>query len=132
MRKSVLDFLRDSGVELGDSRIFEELLKSSSLTRAQAETMLIEAAAARAGRRLTVEEKARIRRVSKGAYARSKRQAIENIKRSIYTLLLLRFLGILGDSAMASILEAAEALARNRVREALSLLEDVTLRDITE
>jgi len=131
MKKSLVDFLKRSGLRIPDLKLLDELLKESHLTRPQIETLLIELGAANLGLKLSVEEKARLRGVSKGAYARTKRQAINNIKRSIYTLMLLRFLGILGDESLTSILEASELLNGGRFDEAVTILRSMTLCDVT-
>ncbi len=131
MRKSVLNFLRRSGIQLPEKTVLNSLLKLSYLTEAQLEALLIELGSANLGRRLTFEEKAEIRGVSKGAHARTLRQAIENIKRSIYTIFLLEYLGVLGEEALSAILEAANLLKRGRVDESVRLISDVMPRDIT-
>jgi len=131
MRKSVLDFLRRSGLKIPDEAELTALLELSALTESQVEVLLIELASANLGGRMTFEEKARIRGVSKGAYARTLRQAMENIKRSIYTIFLLQYLGILGDAATSSILEAANLLNQGRIEESIKLIRDVTPREIT-
>jgi len=131
MRKSVLNFLRRSGLKIPGEEELKTLLKLSALTESQIEVLLIELASANLGRKLTFKEKAKIRGVSKGAYARTLRQAIENIKRSIYTLFILKYLGILGDAAISSILEAADLLNQGRVEESVKLISDVMLREIT-
>lgn len=131
MRRSVLSFLRKSGVQLPEETVLRSLLKLSLLTEAQLEALLIELGSANSGRRLTFEEKAEIRGVSKGAHARTLRQAIENIKRSIYTIFLLEYLGVLGDEAISAILEAADLLKRGKVDESVRLISDVMPRDIT-
>jgi len=132
LRKVLEEFLKSSGLRLDDSKFLKELLRESNLTSAQTETLLIEAAAANLGLKLSMEEKARIRGVSKGAYARTKRQAINNIKRSIYTILLLRSLRIMGDEIMASVIEAANFLAKDRIDNALAVLKAVTFYDVTK
>ena len=131
MRKILADFLRRSGLKIPDPKLFEELLRESHLTRPQIETLLIELGATNLGLKLSVEEKARLRGVSKGSYARTKRQAMDNIRRSIYTIILLRFLGILGEEALASILEASELLVRGRIDDAVTVLRSVTSYDVT-
>ncbi len=132
MRKSVLNFLRKMGLEIpNNEEDLKALLKGSSLTEPQLEVLLIELASATSGRKLSFEEKAKVRKVSKGAYARTLRQAVENIKKSVYTIFLLRYLGILGDGAVSSLLEAAELLSRGNVEESVKLISDVMLRDIT-
>lgn len=131
MRNSVLSFLEKNGVQVPEKHFLKSLLKLSYLTEPQLEALLIELSSANLGRRLTVKEKAKIRGVSKGAYARTMRQAIDNIKRSIYTLFLLRYLGVLGDEAVSVILEAANLLRNGMVEEAIKLISNVTSRDIT-
>lgn len=131
MRKSVLNFLRRSGIQPPEKAVLNSLLKLSYLTEAQLEALLIELGSANLGRKLTFEEKAEIRGVSKGAHARTLRQAIENVKRSIYTVFLLEYLGILGEEALSVILEAASLLKRGRVDESMKLISDMTPRDIT-
>lgn len=132
LRESVVEFLEKNGVSIGERRIFEELLRGSNLTEAQAETLLVELASTMSGLKLSMEEKAGIRGVSKGAYSRTKRQALDNVKRSIYTLLLLRFLGVLGDEALSLLMEAAEKLVNGDSVEALEALRQMTLRDVTQ
>ncbi|MEM2592715.1 MAG: hypothetical protein QXI60_09030 [Thermofilaceae archaeon] len=131
MRSSVMSFLEKNGVQLPEKQILKSLLKLSYLTEPQLEVLLIELGSANLGRRLALREKAEIRGVSKGAYARTMRQAIDNIKRSIYTLFLLRYLGVLGDEAVSAILEAADLLRSGMAEEATRLISSVTPRDIT-
>jgi len=131
VRKVLADFLKRSGLKIPDQKLLDELLRESHLTRPQIETLLIELGAANLGLKLSVEKKARLRGVSKGAYARTKRQAIDNIRKSIYTIMLLRLLGIIGDEAVASILEASNLLVMGRVDDAVTVLRSVTLCDVT-
>jgi len=131
MRKAVLEFLRKTGVRIPDEKPVKNLLKLSLLTEAQLEVLLVELGSASLPRRLSFEEKAGIRGVSKGAYARTLRQAVENIKRSIYTILLLRYLGILGENAASRILEASDLLGEGRIEESIKLISGVMPRDIT-
>ncbi|MEM1655501.1 MAG: hypothetical protein QXU12_03550 [Nitrososphaerota archaeon] len=126
-----MSFLEKNGVQLPEKQVLKSLLKLSYLTEPQLEVLLIELGSANLGRRLTLREKAKIRGVSKGAYARTMRQAIDNIKRSIYTLFLLRYLGVLGDEAVSAILEAADLLRSGMAEEATRLISSVTPRDIT-
>lgn len=131
MRKAVRDFLERAGLKVPDEGALKALLKSSTLTEPQLEVLLIEMACTSMGARLTFREKARVRGVAKGAYARTLRQAVENIKRSIFTIFLLGYLGVIGEEAISSIFEAAELLNQGRLVDALSLIDGVTLNDIT-
>jgi len=131
LKKKVLEFLRDSGLNLGGDSILMFLVKGSSLTEAQAETLLVEYASQFNGKKLDTVAKASIRGVSKGAYARTKSQAINNIRQSIYTIMLLRYLGILTDEGFAKLMEIAEKLGKGEFQEGLELLHSLTWRDIT-
>jgi len=126
MKKKVLDFLRDSGLKIDGDKVLMFLIKSSSLTEAQAETILIEYASQFNGKKLDTVARASIREVSKGAYARTKAQAINNIRQSIYTIMLLRYLGILSDEELAKLMEAAEKLGKGEIEEGLELLHSMT------
>ncbi|MQY62304.1 hypothetical protein GH146_03325 [archaeon] len=58
------------------------------------------------------DEKAKLRifAVSRGAFNRSLRQARQNVTQSIYTILLLGYLGILEEISLEPYLEAANKL----------------------
>ncbi|MEN2975241.1 MAG: hypothetical protein ABDH32_06675 [Candidatus Caldarchaeales archaeon] len=131
MKKKVLDFLKENGLNIEGDGILEVLMKGSSLTETQIETLLIEYASQSNGGRIDTEFKASIRGVSKGAYATTKAQAIKNIRKSIYTILFLRYLGILSDSGLSRLLEVAERLGRGEVDEGLDLLKSIRFRDVT-
>lgn len=75
------------------------LLKNSNLTKAQAETFLIDILCEKiTERKVIYEDKAKLRLtrsgVSRGAFNRTLRQARTSIIKSIYTVLLLGYLGI--------------------------------------
>jgi len=125
VKKKVLDFLRDSGLNIDRDKVLMFLIKGSSLTEAQAETILIEYASQFNGGKLDIVAKASIRGVSKGSYARTKTQAINNIRQSIYTIMLLRYLGALSDEDLAKLMEAAEKLGKGEVEEGLELLHSM-------
>lgn len=95
--------------------ITDLLTKKSNLTRVQLETVLIDFLAANiAGKALTNEEKALFRQskaaISRGAFNRTLRQARRNIIQSIYTVLLLGYLGIFDDTRLDPYLEIANKL----------------------
>ena len=71
MKRSVRDFLRKTGLQIPEERDLKSLLKLSALTEPQVEVLLVELASTNLGRKLTFKEKAKIRGVSKGAYART-------------------------------------------------------------
>ncbi|UCG45201.1 MAG: hypothetical protein JSV58_07510 [Candidatus Bathyarchaeota archaeon] len=93
--------------------IVKILLRNSHLTRIQLETILIDALSENlAEEPLKYEEKAKLRisRVSRGAFNRSLRQAKNNIIQSIYTILLLGYLGILETMLLDPYVEVATKL----------------------
>lgn len=89
------------------------LLKNSNLTKIQLETILIDVLAENVlDKGLKYDEKAKLRilAVSRGAFNRSLRQARQNVTQSIYTILLLGYLGILEEISLEPYLEAANKL----------------------
>jgi len=89
------------------------LSKNSNLTKIQLETLLIDVLAENvADKSLKYDEKAKLRilAVSRGAFNRSLRQARQNVTQSIYTILLLGYLGILEEISLEPYLEAANKL----------------------
>jgi hypothetical protein len=111
LKKTVQNWLKRS---LEDP-IAKTLVESSSLTRTQLETLLIDALAENlASSRLTYEEKARLRptkaKISRGSFNRTLRQAKQNSIQSMYTLLLLGYFGILEDTSLTPYLEVANKL----------------------
>jgi hypothetical protein len=89
------------------------LVNNSHLTKIQLETLLIDVLAENiADKALKYDEKAKIRllAVSRGAFNRSLRQARKNIIQSIYTILLLGYIGILEDTSLEPYIEAANKL----------------------
>jgi len=91
------------------------LMKNSHLTRAQIETLLIDILSENiAERKLVYEEKARLRLlkegVSRGAFNRTLKQARGNVIKSIYTVILLGYLGILETPNLEPYIEIANKL----------------------
>jgi hypothetical protein len=89
--------------------------KNSHLTKTQLETLLIDVLSENiAGKQLKYDEKARLRltkaKISRGAYNRTLKQAKENVIKSIYTVLLLGYLGIFESTTLDPYLEIANKL----------------------
>jgi len=81
-------------------RIASALLKDSSLTQVQLETLLIQWAGNQLAGERRVEELRRFRvkhPVTRGAFNRTLSQALVNVRKSVFTLLLLGYLGLLDD-----------------------------------
>ena len=96
-----------------DDPIVKKLAKNSSLTKTQLETLLIDVLAENMSRKpLKYDEKARLRltAVSRGAFNRTLRQARWNVIQSIYTILLLGYLGLFEDTRLDPYLEVANKL----------------------
>ena len=99
---------------LGDP-IVKIIAANSHLTKTQLETLLIDILAENvAGKTLTYDEKAVLRltkaKISRGAFNRTLKQAKENVIKSIYTVLLLGYLGIFESTTLDPYLEIANKL----------------------
>lgn len=95
--------------------IVKMLAKNSHLTKTQLETLLIDILAENiAGKPLKYDEKAKLRllkaKISRGAFNRTLKQAKENVIKSIYTILLLGYLGVFEDTTLDPYLEIANKL----------------------
>jgi hypothetical protein len=91
------------------------LSKNSQLTKTQLETLLIDILAENmAGKSLNYDEKARLRltkaKLSRGSFNRTLRQSKENVIKSIYTVLLLGYLGVFETTTLDPYLEIANKL----------------------
>jgi len=99
---------------LGDP-IVKILAKNSQLTKTQLETLLIDILAENiAGKQLKYDEKANLRltkaKISRGAFNRTLKQSKENVIKSIYTVLLLGYLGVFDSTTLDPYLEIANKL----------------------
>ena len=95
--------------------IVQILSKNSQLTKTQLETLLIDILAENiAGKPLKYDEKAKLRlikaKVSRGAFNRTLAQSKENVVKSIYTVLLLGYLGVFETTTLDPYLEIANKL----------------------
>lgn len=95
--------------------IVKILSKNSQLTKTQLETLLIDVLAENIShKRLKYDEKARLRitkaKISRGAFNRTLKQSKENVIKSIYTVLLLGYLGIFDSTTLDPYLEVANKL----------------------
>lgn len=115
--------LEERGSIPGGDPILRALLSGSSLTGRQFEALRLEAEDYATGMRRTFEEKARLLGVSRGTYAKILRQALRNISQSIHTLLLLGYLGLLGERRFSWLLELSQALESGEMEDALEILE---------
>ena len=112
-----------------NDQIVKILTKSSHLTKTQLETLLIDILSENiGGKPLKYEEKARLRltkaKISRGAFNRTLKQAKENVIKSIYTVLLLGYLGIFESTALDPYLEIA-----NKLREYMEAYEGFPKKD---
>jgi hypothetical protein len=95
--------------------IVQILSKNSQLTKTQLETLLIDILAENiSGKQLNYDEKARLRltkaKLSRGAFNRTLKQSKENVTKSIYTVLLLGYLGVFESTTLDPYLEIANKL----------------------
>jgi hypothetical protein len=111
--------------------IVQMLSKNSQLTKTQLETLLIDILAENiSGKSLKYDEKASLRltkaKLSRGAFNRTLRQSKENVIKSIYTVLLLGYLGVFESTTLDPYLEIANKLKEyvKAHEEALTELRD--------
>ena len=95
--------------------IVQILAKNSQLTKTQLETLLIDVLAENmSGKQLKYDEKANLRltkaKISRGAFNRTLKQSKENVIKSIYTVLLLGYLGVFESTTLDPYLEIANKL----------------------
>ena len=95
--------------------IVKTLSKNSQLTKIQLETLLIDVLAQNlSSKHLKYDDKAALRltkaKISRGAFNRTLRQSKENVIKSIYTVLLLGYLGVFESSTLDPYLEIANKL----------------------
>ncbi|UCD96012.1 MAG: hypothetical protein JSV35_05825 [Candidatus Bathyarchaeota archaeon] len=91
------------------------LMKGSNLTVIQLETLLIDVLAENvAQKHIKYDEKATFRRrsvkITRGAFNRTLSQAKNNIRSSMYTILLLGYLGVLNHDSLIHYQEVSSAL----------------------
>jgi len=109
--------------------IVKILAKNSNLTKTQLETLLIDFLATNiAGKTIRNEDKARLRlsksEISRGAFNRTLRQARKNVIQSMYTIILLGYLGIFNSTRLDPYLEAA-----SRLQHYVSAYRDILSND---
>jgi hypothetical protein len=107
--------------------IVKILTKSSNLTQTQLETLLIDFLASNISEKsLRNEEKAKLRlskaEISRGAFNRTLKQARGNVIQSMYTIILLGYLGLFENTRLEPYLEVANRLQHyvNAYTDALS------------
>jgi len=95
--------------------IVKILTKNSQLTKTQLETLLIDVLAENlSGKQLKYDDKAVLRltkaKISRGSFNRTLKQSRENVIKSIYTVLLLGYLGVFDSTTLDPYLEIANKL----------------------
>jgi hypothetical protein len=121
LKESVQSWLKGA---LNDP-IVKILSKNSQLTKTQLETLLIDVLAENlSGKQLKYDEKARLRltkaKISRGSFNRTLKQSKENVIKSIYTVLLLGYLGIFESTTLDPYLEIA-----NKLKEYVEAHKDI-------
>jgi len=105
--------------------IVKILVKNSQLTKIQLETLLIDILAENiSNKQLKYDEKAKLRltkaKISRGSFNRTLAQSKENVIKSIYTVLLLGYLGVFESSTLDPYLEIA-----NKLRDYVEAHQDI-------
>jgi len=111
LKESVQKWLKS----LFNDPIAKTLIKNSHLTKTQIETFLIDVLAEKiTGKTIVYEEKAKLRLiksgVSRGAFNRTLSQAQKNIIKSIYTIILLGYLGVFESPSLDPYVEIANKI----------------------
>ena len=110
MDKSLQRKISDFWEKTAKDPVFTLLLRNSSLTKRQLETLVHDLIVEEYGVKLPYRERARLSGVSKGAYARVRKQARDNITKAMSTVLLLSYLGILSLPSFSWFIEVGELL----------------------
>ena len=105
--------------------IVKIIANNSHLSPTQLETLLIDILSENiAGKQLKYDEKARLRltkaKISRGSFNMTLKQAKENVIKSIYTVLLLGYLGIFENTTLDPYLEIA-----NKLHDYLEAYKDI-------
>ena len=111
LKDSVQSWLTSSA----NDPIVKIIAANSHLTRTQLETLLIDILAENmAGKSLKYDEKANLRltkaKISRGSFNRTLKQARENVTKSIYTVILLGYIGVFESTTLTPYLEIANKL----------------------
>jgi len=109
--------------------IVKILAKNSQLSKTQLETLLIDVLAENlSGKQLKYDEKAALRltkaKISRGAFNRTLKQSRENVIKSIYTVLLLGYLGVFDTTTLDPYLEIA-----NKLHEYVEAHQDIPSKE---
>ncbi len=109
--------------------IVQILAKNSQLTKTQLETLLIDILAENiSGKQLNYDEKAALRltraKISRGSFNRTLKQSRENVIKSIYTVLLLGYLGVFETTTLDPYLEIA-----NKLHEYVEAHQDIPSKE---
>jgi hypothetical protein len=120
--------------------IVKILSKNSQLTKTQLETLLIDVLAENvSGKYLKYDEKAKLRltkaKISRGSFNRTLKQSKENVVKSIYTVLLLGYLGVFESTTLDPYLEIANKLndyvnAHKDIRDEKEMKEQLKVIEI--
>jgi len=115
LKENIQKWITDS---LNDP-IAKMLTKNNHLTKIQLETLLIDILAENlSGKSLKYDEKARLRllkaEISRGAFNRTLKQAKRNVIKSIYTIILLGYLGVFESTELDPYIEVANKLQTYR------------------
>ena len=133
------------GITRGTKRVLDEpilkaLLKHSNLSKSQLETLLIDLVVEDGhGEHIPYEEKATFRTksagktkgVSRGAFNRTLQQSRKNVTKSLYTMMLLAYLGLFDFSIFRPFEEVSTRIGDyRRIRDVLAGKSDLSKEDV--
>lgn len=95
------------------------LMRKSNITDVQLDTLLASKEEGNLERKRTLREK---RKVSKGAFARTLKQARHNVEASVYTIFLLSYLDLIGPESVSPLVRNTRMLGE--LKQAKPALKD--------
>ena len=99
------------------------LAKRGALTERQLQVLLAEMDPANRGKKMS--ERAAKLGVTKGTYAKVLQQALRNVTQSVFTVLLISYLGLAGEEGCSWLVEVGQLLREGRFEEAAEVLDGV-------
>ncbi len=96
--------------------IAKNLIKNTVFTESQLDTLLID----KKNRHLSIDQKRILRdvgRVSKGSFARTLKQAENNLERSLYTVIILEYFSMLQENDIMNLLKVGALLNQAKLQK---------------
>ncbi len=99
-----------------NDEIAKNLIKNTVFTESQLDTLLID----KKNRHLSIDQKRILRdvgKVSKGSFARTLKQAENNLERSLYTVIILEYFSMLQENDIMNLLKVGALLNQAKLQK---------------